>query len=134
MQEPPVLVEYCADSNSARYFSHVDPASMSPDAQVLGDDRAKKNRNSGDQIPAYLVNLLLALKPFPKRSETEDIRAFVERGEAMLRECATLILEKFPDSDPLVPYVHERFHRECFLQELDRAQAPAESVVGSPSA
>ncbi len=95
------------------YFSHLDPATMSPDAQVLGDDRGKKNWNStGDHIPAYLVNLLLALKPLPKRSETEDIRAFVERCEAMLRECATLILDKFPDPDPSVPYVHERFHRD----------------------
>lgn len=95
------------------YFSHLDPSTMSADAPALGQNRSKKNWNSnGDHIPAYLVNLLLALKPLPRRSETEDLRAFVDRCEQILRRCATLIVEKFPDPDAAVPYVRERFHQD----------------------
>ncbi len=95
------------------YFSHLDPSTMTPDSPALGENRAKKNWNStGDHIPAYLVNLLIALKPLPRRPDTEELHAFVEQCEQILRRCATLIVEKFPDPDPSVPYVQERYFRD----------------------
>jgi putative intracellular protease/amidase/mannose/cellobiose epimerase-like protein (N-acyl-D-glucosamine 2-epimerase family) len=95
------------------YYSHLDPSTMTPDAEVLGPNRAKKNWNStGDHIPAYLVNLLIALKPLAHRPTTADLQAFVDRCERLLRRCATLILKHFPDPDESVPYVRERFHAD----------------------
>ena len=95
------------------YFSHLDPSTMTATADVLGLNRARKNWNSvGDHIPAYLVNLLTALKPLPRRPDTEVIHAFADHCEEILRRCATLIVEKFPDPDPEVPYVRERYHQD----------------------
>ena len=49
------------------YFSHVDYATLRPDVDSLGQNKLRKNWNSiGDHIPAYLVNLIIALDPSPR--------------------------------------------------------------------
>ncbi|MEJ2124222.1 MAG: AGE family epimerase/isomerase, partial [Alphaproteobacteria bacterium] len=49
------------------YFSHIDYATLRPDSDALGQNKLRKNWNSiGDHIPAYLVNLILALEPLPR--------------------------------------------------------------------
>ncbi len=48
------------------YFSHIDYATMRPDQNSNPNNNLKKNWNSvGDHIPAYLINLILALDPLP---------------------------------------------------------------------
>ena len=43
------------------YYSHIDPITLSPHAESLGHNLARKNWNSvGDHAPAYLINLYLA--------------------------------------------------------------------------
>jgi mannose/cellobiose epimerase-like protein (N-acyl-D-glucosamine 2-epimerase family) len=91
------------------YFSHVDYATMRPDVEALGDNRSRKNWNSiGDHLPAYLINLILALDPLPVGRE-RDLERFLKECKDMLDVTSTLIAEKFPDPDPKVPYVNERF-------------------------
>lgn len=96
------------------YFSHVDYATLRPDSEVLGDNRSRKNWNSiGDHIPAYLVNLILALDPLPRGGNGRDeIEEFLCTCRTILDTTARLILEKFPDPDPKVPFVNERFHAD----------------------
>lgn len=92
------------------YFSHLDPATLRPD--TLKDEKLnlRKNWNSiGDHIPAYLVNLLLALEPIPHKAN-DDIRNLVTRCKALLDRTVNLIVEKF--SDPESIYVNERFHMD----------------------
>ncbi len=94
------------------YFSHIDYATLRPDTEALGDNRLRKNWNSiGDHIPAYLVNLIIALDPLPRggtgRDEIED---FLDTCRGILDTTARLILEKFPD--PESPFVNERFHAD----------------------
>lgn len=93
------------------YFSHIDPDTMRPDSILLGKDKnyKRKNWNSvGDHIPAYLINLVLALDPLPTGAETRQLKAFMETCKSILEETSQLIVEKFPD--PTCPYVNERFH------------------------
>ena len=91
------------------YFSHLDYATMRPDVEALGDNRARKNWNSiGDHLPAYLINLILALDPLPAGRE-RDLESFLKECKDILDMTSTLIAEKFPDPDPKVPYVNERF-------------------------
>lgn len=91
------------------YFSHLDYATMRPDAAVLGDNRLRKNWNSiGDHIPAYLVNLLIALDT----KEGRESSGLFDVCEEILRVTSDLIVEKFPDENPAIPYVNERFHRD----------------------
>jgi len=91
------------------YFSHIDYATMRPDVETLGDNRARKNWNSiGDHLPAYLINLILALEPLPAGRE-RDLESFLKECKDILDMTSTLIAEKFPDPDPKVPYVNERF-------------------------
>ena len=53
--------KYYIDREKGGYFSHLDPISLDPRAESLGNNRARKNWNSvGDHAPAYLVNLYLA--------------------------------------------------------------------------
>ncbi len=93
------------------YFSHLDYATMRPDVEALGDNNARKNWNSiGDHIPAYLINLICALEPLPKKSTTEDLQEFLAKCKWMLDETVDLIVTKFPD--PGSPYVNERFLRD----------------------
>lgn len=89
------------------YFSHLDPATMRPDVAALGPRQARKNWNSiGDHLPAYLINVILALEPLPRGADTE-MAAFLATCKEMLDRCTRLILDKFPD--PESPYVNERF-------------------------
>ena len=74
------------------YFSHLDFATMRPDAEALdraragARNRSRKNWNSvGDHIPAYLVNLVLALDPLPEGRDRE-LGDFREKCKWMLEE------------------------------------------------
>lgn len=89
------------------YFTHLDASTLRPDSPALGRLRSRKNWNSiGDHIPAYLINLILALEPLPQRAD-QDIARFLETCKRMLDRVTHLILEKFPDPSSL--YVNERF-------------------------
>ncbi|QSQ22893.1 AGE family epimerase/isomerase [Pyxidicoccus parkwayensis] len=89
------------------YFTHLDPATLRPDSPALGRLQSRKNWNSiGDHIPAYLINLILALDPLPQGADAE-IAGFLDTCREMLDRTTRLILEKFPASDSL--YVNERF-------------------------
>jgi mannose/cellobiose epimerase-like protein (N-acyl-D-glucosamine 2-epimerase family) len=96
------------------YFSHIDYVTMSWDSEMLGDNRARKNWNSiGDHIPAYLVNLILAIEPLPIHAYTyEELRIFTNICKKILQTTSRIILEKFPDHDPEIPFVNERFFRD----------------------
>lgn len=97
------------------YFSHLDYATMRPDHPSLDRNRSRKNWNSiGDHIPAYLVNLILALEPLPQgRPDAEDLRTFLATCQWMLRTTSDLIAEKFPAPPGSgIPYVRERFHED----------------------
>jgi mannose/cellobiose epimerase-like protein (N-acyl-D-glucosamine 2-epimerase family) len=95
------------------YFTHLDYANLSWDSEALGDNRAKKNWNSiGDHIPAYLVNLMIALEPLPiVNGDRGDLQKFLGICKKILRNTSTIIIEQFPDPDPNVPFVNERFLR-----------------------
>ncbi len=107
------------DVEGKGYFSHIDYASLRPDSDSLNldggfrDNRKKKNWNSiGDHIPAYLVNLILALEPVPESSRGSIIQDFVDTCKSILEETSTIILKKFPEKLPngkLAPFVNERF-------------------------
>jgi anti-anti-sigma factor len=89
---------YFLDREKGGYYSHIDPIDLSPFADSLGADRARKNWNSvGDHGPAYLINLWLATG--------ED--AFADR----LAYMADTIVDHFPD-DEHSPFVQERFHED----------------------
>lgn len=89
------------------YFSHLDYATMRPDSPALGRNQSRKNWNSiGDHIPAYLVNLLLALDPLPVGRES-DLAQFVKTCREMLDSCTKNIIAHFPDTNS--NYVNERF-------------------------
>jgi len=95
------------------YFSHLDYATMRPDTDHLGQNRLRKNWNSiGDHIPAYLVNLLAALDPLPEGRNLEGVRQLRDRCLWMIKEVSELICTHFPDPDPNVPFVNERFHAD----------------------
>ena len=96
------------------YFSHLDYATMSWDSEALGDNRARKNWNSiGDHIPAYLINVILALEPLPKSDRGhEDLRQFLDICKKILHTTAKIIVEKFPDPNLNIPFVNERFFRD----------------------
>jgi anti-anti-sigma factor len=80
------------------FFSHIDPIRMSPHAEALGHNRAKKNWNSvGDHAPAYLINLWLATNK-PEYAE-------------FLEYTFDTIEERFPDYDNS-PFVQERFNED----------------------
>jgi mannose/cellobiose epimerase-like protein (N-acyl-D-glucosamine 2-epimerase family) len=91
------------------YFSHLDYATLRPDVESLAHNQSRKNWNSiGDHIPAYLINIILALAPLPAPRALE-LEPFLETLKQMLDRVTDLILDKFPDPDPAVPYVNERF-------------------------
>jgi anti-anti-sigma factor len=80
------------------FFSHIDPITLSPYADVLGHNRAKKNWNSvGDHAPAYLINLWLA-------TGKEAYADFLEYT-------FDTIEQRFPDFDNS-PFVQERFYED----------------------
>ena len=89
------------------YFAHLDPVTLRPDSAALGRLQSRKNWNSvGDHIPAYLINLILALDPLPQGADPE-LASFLDTCREMLDRTTRLILEKFPAPDSL--YVNERF-------------------------
>jgi anti-anti-sigma factor len=80
------------------FFSHIDPITLSPQCESLGDNRAKKNWNSvGDHAPAYLINLWLATG----KDEYADL----------LEYTFDTIEKRFPDYDHS-PFVQERFYED----------------------
>jgi len=94
------------------YMSHLDPVTMRPDTPALGDNRLRKNWNSiGDHIPAYLINVVLALDPLPHGDAmTRGLDTLAARAISMLDNLLALIVEKFPDEKS--EYVNERFHAD----------------------
>jgi anti-anti-sigma factor len=83
-------------SEKGGFYSHIDPINFSPDAEVLGHNRNKKNWNSvGDHAPAYLINLWLA-------TGKEEYAKFLEYT-------FDTIEKRFPDYEHS-PFVQERFH------------------------
>jgi mannose/cellobiose epimerase-like protein (N-acyl-D-glucosamine 2-epimerase family)/anti-anti-sigma regulatory factor len=83
-------------SERGGFYSHIDPVTLSPHAESLGRNQARKNWNSvGDHAPAYLINLFLATG---------------EREYAdFLEYTFDTIARRFPDYDES-PFVQERFH------------------------
>lgn len=86
------------DAEKGGYFSHLDPITLDPRSDALGENKGKKNWNSvGDHAPAYLINLVLA---------TGD-----ERYAKMLEMTFDTITEHFPDYDHS-PFVQEKFFED----------------------
>lgn len=86
------------DTDKGGHFSHIDPISMSPHAEGLGPNKARKNWNSvGDHAPAYLINAYIALEE--------------PRYKKFLLYCADLICKHFPD------YEHSQFVQEKFFED-----------------
>jgi mannose/cellobiose epimerase-like protein (N-acyl-D-glucosamine 2-epimerase family) len=104
------------------FFSHIDPVTFGWDSPELArpgrpDNRARKNWNSiGDHLPAYLVNLVLALDPLPRLDDDADgshAAALADlRAQALeiLDVTAALIHAHFPENGN--PFVRERFDRD----------------------
>ena len=91
------------DQEKGGYFSHLDPITLDPRSEALGDNRAKKNWNSvGDHAPAYLINLWLATGE--------------ERYAKMLEYTFDTIAEHFPD------YEHSPFVQEKFFEDWSHDQ------------
>ncbi len=92
------------------YFSHIDPVTMRPDAAALGQNRMRKNWNSiGDHIPAYMVNLLLAIDPMPKSQNNDGSwKELLKLCRSILDDCVENILTHFPSNDGSL-FVNERF-------------------------
>lgn len=90
--------EFYKDNELGGYFSHIDPIELSPRAESLGPNRARKNWNSvGDHAPAYLINLYLATG----KQEYAD----------MLEYTFDMIVSRFQDYENS-PFVQERFHED----------------------
>jgi mannose/cellobiose epimerase-like protein (N-acyl-D-glucosamine 2-epimerase family) len=108
--DPPAAKEK-GFAGTGGYYSHLDPATMRPDSVALGDNRSRKNWNSvGDHIPAYMVNLILALDPLPQGDARPQLDALLKVCIGILEETSSLIVERFPDSQS--DYVNERFHAD----------------------
>ena len=89
---------YYKDTTLGGYFSHLDPLTLDPRAESLGNNRGKKNWNSvGDHAPAYLINLYLATGD-PKHAD-------------FLAYTFDTIAERFPDYENS-PFVNERFFED----------------------
>lgn len=103
-------------SDSGGYFSHIDYATLRADSPRLQNDKAdnrlRKNWNSiGDHIPAYLVNLILALEPLPRGAwDDEAPEDLLRWAKDMLWETSELIVTHFAGTDS--PFVNERFHAD----------------------
>jgi mannose/cellobiose epimerase-like protein (N-acyl-D-glucosamine 2-epimerase family) len=109
--DPPEAREKWGYAGTGGYYSHLDYVTMRPDSAGLGDNQSRKNWNSiGDHIPAYLVNLILALDPLPKGQAKRNLEGFRDVCRGILEETSKLICEKFPDRDS--DFVNERFHAD----------------------
>jgi anti-anti-sigma factor len=86
---------YQDHSENGGFYSHIDPITLSPHSESLGQNKSKKNWNSvGDHAPAYLINLYLATG---------------EKAHAdFLEYTFDTIARHFPDYDES-PFVQERF-------------------------
>ncbi|MBS3026174.1 MAG: AGE family epimerase/isomerase [Dolichospermum sp. DET50] len=85
-------------SEQGGYFSHLDPLTLDPLSDSLGQNKGTKNWNSvGDHAPAYLINLWLATG----KQEYAD----------MLESTFDTIEKHFPD-DENSPFVQERFFQD----------------------
>ena len=111
------------------WFSHLDYATMRPDVAALGNNRMRKNWNSvGDHIPAYLVNVVLALDPLPRGGPgAEAAEELLRTCREIMDEATTLIMDKFPD--PASPYVLERF-MEDWTPDLTWGWQQNRAIVG----
>ncbi|MCB2261587.1 MAG: AGE family epimerase/isomerase [Candidatus Thiosymbion ectosymbiont of Robbea hypermnestra] len=90
------------------YYSHLDFATMRPDSPKLGDNRSQKNWNSvGDHIPAYMINLILALDPLPRGAAGPELEKFLKVCQGILDETSDIIAKHF--EDPASDFVNERF-------------------------
>lgn len=88
--------KYFKDNENGGYWSHIDPITFSGTSESLGQNSDRKNWNScGDHTPAYLINAYLATRN--------------DRYKEMLKYCADLIINHFPDYDNS-PFVEEKFH------------------------
>ncbi len=86
------------DRDKGGYFSHLDPITLDPRSDSLGENRAKKNWNSvGDHAPAYLINLWLATGE--------------ERYAKMLEYTFDTIEAYFPDHENSL-FVQEKFYED----------------------
>jgi mannose/cellobiose epimerase-like protein (N-acyl-D-glucosamine 2-epimerase family) len=86
------------DREGGGFYSHVDPITFSPHAEMLGHNRSRKNWNSvGDHAPAYLINIYLATGE--------------KRYLDFLEFTANTIVERFQDYENS-PFVNERFFRD----------------------
>jgi len=86
------------DRNNGGYFSHLDPITLDPRSDALGENRGKKNWNSvGDHAPAYLINLYLATGE--------------ERYARMLEYTFDMIAKYFPNYSEN-PFVQEKFFED----------------------
>jgi mannose/cellobiose epimerase-like protein (N-acyl-D-glucosamine 2-epimerase family) len=110
------------------FFSHIDPVTFRWDSPELDrregetdwSNRARKNWNSvGDHLPAYLINLILALDPLPQISEgsgggSSEHRHYLENilniSVRILEVTARLIHDEFPEEGN--DFVNERFERD----------------------
>lgn len=85
------------DKANGGYFSHLDPITLDPTADSLGENKGKKNWNSvGDHAPAYLINLWLATGE--------------ARYATMLAYTFDTICKYFPADDS--PFVQEKFFED----------------------
>ena len=85
-------------SEQGGYFSHLEPMTLDPRSESLGQNQGKKNWNSvGDHAPAYLINLWLATG----KQEYAD----------MLEYTFDTIAKYFPDYENS-PFVQERFNED----------------------
>jgi hypothetical protein len=94
------------------YFSHIDPVTMRPDSPSLKQNSMRKNWNSvGDHIPAYLINLLLAIDPLPVALENDSWKRLLTLCRKILDDCVENIITHFPPKDDS-KFVNERFYAD----------------------
>jgi len=126
------MVEYFKDhSEYGGFYSHLDLITRTPNSEFLGQNASRKNWNSvGDHIPAYLVNLILALEPLPENA-SKLLTEFLRTSKSILKETSRLIIEKFPEERDgrWRPYVFERFH-EDWTPDLTWGWQQNRAVVG----
>ena len=90
--------KYYLDREQGGYFSHIDPVTLDPRAESLGQQPGRKNWNSvGDHAPAYLINLCAG----HRRAKHADI----------LVDTFDTIAKHFPDYDNS-PFVQEKFYED----------------------
>ncbi|NJP05409.1 MAG: N-acyl-D-glucosamine 2-epimerase [Chloroflexaceae bacterium] len=90
--------KFYIDREQGGYFSHLDPITLDPRADSLGNNRARKNWNSvGDHAPAYLINLWLATGE--------------QKYADFLEYTFDTIVRHFPDYENS-PFVQERFYED----------------------